>query len=485
MLNTKIIFRILGSLLILETLLLLLCLTTGMIYGESDYGTFGIPAAITLACAATLKWLGRGAGNHMSRRDGYLIVSITWAVFSVFGALPFLIGGTEPRMAAAFFETMSGFTTTGATALTDIDAMPHSILFWRSLTHWFGGMGIVFFTIAVLPTMGSGNMKLFSAEATGLKIGKLHPRISTTARWIWGLYMLLTATCTATYMLCGMGPFDAINHAMSTIATGGFSTHQDSLGFYDSASIEIAASVFMALSGINFALLYLLLIKRRWKSVFRDSELRCFLVILAGMIGIVTATLFFTGRYDLIGSLRVAFFNVVSLQTTTGFTCENYMLWPHPLWLFLLFVTAVGSCAGSTSGGIKCIRVLTGAKVFFNEFRQALHPTAMLPIRLNGTNINITVARTIFAYFVAYFLLTFAGVLGYIMIGLPMLDAFSISITCLSNVGPAFGYMFGPLDSWATMPDTGLWMASFLMLAGRLEILTVLLPLFPAFWKDN
>lgn len=486
MINTKIIFRVLGSLLFLETLLLLLCLGLGIFYGETDYATFALPSAVTLALALLLKWLSRGADNHMSRRDGYLIVSVTWVVFSLVGMLPFLIGGSETRISAAFFETMSGFTTTGATALANIDTLPHSILFWRSLTHWFGGMGIVFFTIAVLPNMGAGNLKLFSAEATGLKMGRLHPRISTTARWIWGLYMLLTVACSAAYVLCGMGLFDAINHAMSTVATGGFSTRQASFAFYNSPTLEWVSSVFMMLGGINFALLYLLLIKRRWRNVFQDSELRCYLMILLIMTVTVAATLFLTERYGFLDSLRVALFNVTSLQTTTGFTSENYMLWPHPLWLCLLFVTMVGACAGSTSGGIKCIRVLTGAKVFINEFRRTLHPTAMLPVRLNnGQTIAPTVAQTIFSYFVAYFFLTLIGAVIYICIGLPMLDAFSISMTCLSSVGPACGYEYGPLDAWNTMPDAGMWTASFLMLAGRLEILTVLLPFFPAFWRDN
>ena len=485
MINSKIICSLIGTLLFLEALLLAVCLGLGVYYGETDYLTFGIPMLVAVAIGIGLKVWGRGAENRMSRRDGYLVVSATWVVFSLIGMLPFLISGCETRVAAAFFETMSGFSTTGATVLNNIDSLPHSILFWRSLTHWMGGMGIVFFTIAVLPQVGSGEQKLFSAEATGLKIGKLHPRISTTARWLWGLYLLLTVACTGALTLGGMDVFDAVNHGLSTVATGGFSTHQASIEYYDSILIEGIVVVFMFFSSINYTLLYLLIIKGRLRDVWRDGELRCFIVLLAFIIIYMSGVLYFMDGYTPAEALRYSVFHVVSLQSTTGFTACDFMTWHPSAWMLLFFVTAIGACAGSTSGGIKCVRVLTAYKVLVNEFKHILHPRAVLPVRIGGSVVTETVIRTIFSYLICYFLLMFVGASVMMAIGIPMLDSISLCMSSFSNVGPSIGWMVGPLDSWDVLPDIGLWTHSFLMLAGRLEIFSLLLPFMPAFWRDN
>lgn len=293
MINYKIILKVLGSLVILEAVMFVSCLILGFSYGERQWTDFGIPAILATVIGISLLVLGRKAENRMSRRDGFLSVSLSWIMFCIVGTMPFLISGYEPRFAAAFFETMSGFTTTGATVLNNIDQLPHSLLLWRSITHWFGGMGIVFFTIAILPTMGTGDLKLFSAEASGLKLDKLHPRISTTARWILVVYMALTLSCIVAYHLGGMTAFDAVNHAFSTVATGGFSTHQASFAYFHSPRLELIASVFMILSGINFSLLYLLIIKRRFKKVFTDGEVRYFLTIALASTLIIAALLIF------------------------------------------------------------------------------------------------------------------------------------------------------------------------------------------------
>lgn len=485
MINYKIIFKVLGSLVVLEALLFLSCLILGICYGERQWTNFGIPAIVAGIIGSLLLLVGRRAENSMSRRDGFLSVSLSWIMFCVVGTMPFVISGYEPRVVAAFFETISGFTTTGSTVLNNIDQLPHSLLFWRSLTHWFGGMGIVFFTIAILPSMGTGELKLFSAEASGLKLDKLHPRISTTARWILGVYLALTLGCTLAYYLGGMTPFDAVNHAFSTVATGGFSTHQASMAYFHSPRLEWIACVFMLLSGINFSLLYLLIIKRRAKKVFEDGEVRCYLTIAVSASLIIAAMLIFKNHEDPLTALREGFFNVASFQTTTGLTSSNPELWPPIAVVVLIVVSVCGACAGSTSGGAKCIRVVTAVKIFVNEFRHILHPSAVLPLRLNRTTLSPNVATTVFAFFMAYILLMVLGALAYLFMGAPMLDAFTISISCMSNVGPAFGSMIGPLDSWADMPDSGLWLSSFLMLAGRLEIFSILLPFTPAFWHDN
>lgn len=485
MINLKIIYKVLGSLLILESILFLICFCLGLGYGERDFEMFGVPTVLSLLVGLLFKGQGRHGTNRMSRRDGYLCVSLAWVIFSLAGMLPFIIGGYEPRIAAAFFESMSGFTTTGATALVNIDSLPHSLLFWRSLMHWFGGMGIVFFTIAILPSMGTGDLKLFSAEATGLKLDRLHPRISTTARWIWGLYLFITVACGAAYYLGGMNVFDAVNHAFSTVATGGFSTHQNSFAYFNSPRLELIASVFMFLAGVNFTLLYLLLIKGRFKSVFRDGEFRCYVFILVAATVLVAGSLVVARGYDVWNALQQSFFNVTSLQSSTGLTSNNTMMWPHFAWIILIMLTAFGSCAGSTSGGIKCIRVLTCYKLFVNEFRHILHPNAVIPLRLNQTTVTASVSHTVFAFFIAYVFLLLVGMVLFVIMGFPMLDAFCISMSSLSNTGPAFGYAVGPLDSWAAMPDAALWLSSFLMLAGRLEIFSILLPFAPAFWRDN
>ncbi len=485
MINLKIIYKVLGSLLFIEVLLFAACWGIGMFYGERDWQTFGLPALGSLLLGGVFKLLARGGDAHMSRRDGYISVSLSWVLFSAVGALPFVVGGYEPRISAAFFECMSGFTTTGSTALVNIDHLPHSILFWRSLTHWFGGLGIVFFTIAILPTMGTSGMKLFSAEATGLKIGKLHPRISTTARWLWGVYLFLTLSCTLAYYLGGMTVFDAVNHAFSTVATGGFSTHQASLAYFDSLTIDLIAAVFMFISGINFTLLYLFFIRGRLRSVLSDSELRCYIALVVGGTLLIAAILVLQQGCHPLDALRQSFFNVASFQSSTGLTNQNPQLWPQATWVILVLLAVTGACAGSTTGGVKCIRVLTTYKLFVNEFRHILHPSAVLPLRLNRTTVTASVSQSVFAFLVAYVVTFLAGAFLYMFMGLPLLDAFSVTLSLLSNSGPAFGHNIGPLDSWAVISDAGLWLGSFLMLAGRLEIFSLLLPFVPAFWRDN
>ena len=485
MINLKLISRILGTLLLLEAILLMVAFALGLYYGETDFLTFPIPILFAIALASVLKWYGRDAVNRMGRRDGYLVVSLTWLMFSVVGTLPFMIGGHETRVAAAFFESMSGFSTTGATILNDIDHLPRSILFWRSLTHWFGGLGIVFFTIAVLPQMGFGDLKLFSAEATGLKTGKLHPRVSTTARWLWSIYLLLTSACVVALYLCGMDPFDAINHGLSTVSTGGFSTHQASLAFYDSPLIEYVVTLFMFLGGFNFTLLYLFFIKHRWRDVFRDGELRCYLAIVGFVTIYTTGVLYFSDTYDMEEAFRLSVFHTVSLQTTTGFTTSDFMMWHPSGWMLLFFVSMCGACAGSTSGGLKCVRVFTSYKLLLNEFKHILHPRAVLPIRINQTSLSYTVGQSIFAYFIAFFALIFIGTMAMVCMDLPLLDSLSLSVASFCNVGPSIGWVVGPLDSWSVLPDGALWVNSFLMLAGRLEVFSLLLPFVPAFWRDN
>lgn len=485
MINKKIVSHILGQLLFVVSVMLTISLGVGIVYREDAWLSFGVPVLISLALGFLLIFFGRGAEMAMSRRDGYLVVALTWTLFASVGTLPFLLSGAESRLSAAFFESMSGFTTTGATALKEIDGLPHALLFWRSLMNWVGGVGIIFFTVAVLPQMNVSEQRMFSVETTGLKITKLHPRIATTTHWIGGLYLSLTVACAFSYYLCGMGLFDAVNHAFSTMATGGFSTHAESIGWYHSPILEWVVTLFMFLGGFNFTLIYLMLVKRRWRPLWDDGELRTYIGLLLGMSVFCILMLVFVQGRDLSGAARASVFHVTSLITTTGFTTEDFMMWPLALWLPLAFITAIGACAGSTSGGIKIVRLLTIWKVTTREFRHLLHPRAVFPIRVNGTIIDHVLVRTIFVYFVCYFSLVFIGTILMMSVGVPLLDSVSCCITALSNVGPGVGYMVGPLDSYAAYPDAALWINSFLMLAGRLEIFALLLIFVPEFWKEQ
>lgn len=485
MLNLKTILHSLGQLLLVEAIMLATCLGVGIIYHENDWMPFGISAVVCLAIGLILRAGGRDSDGTMSRRDGYLIVTLSWVLFSTLGTIPFILSGTETRLAAAFFETMSGFTTTGATALSQIDTLPHSILFWRSLMHWIGGVGIIFFLVTLLPQMNSSEHKMFAAETTGLKITKLHPRFATTAHWIGGLYLVLTLSCATAYYFAGMGPFDAINHAMSTMSTGGFSTHSASIAWFHNPVLEWIVILFMFLGGMNFTLIFLLAIKRRLRPLRQDGEFKTYVALLLTMAVICALSLIIFRNREVPDALRAGAFHVTALMTTTGFTTENFMTWPVGLWMPLLFITAIGACSGSTTGGIKIVRLIAIWKVTTREFRRMLHPHAVFPIRVNGSLIDNILVRNIFVFFVCYFSLTFVGTLLMMTMGISLLDSFSCCITALSNVGPGIGYRVGPLDSYAAYPDGALWINSFLMLAGRLEIFVVLLPMMSAFWRKR
>lgn len=485
MVNLRIVARILSSLAFLEALLLLATLGVGVYYSETRFYPFLVTASVAVIIGAGLMYYAKGAPRKLTRRDGYLSVALTWVMFSLIGSIPFILYSEQPRLAVAVFEATSGFTTTGATALTGLDTMPHSILFWRSLMHWFGGLGIIFFTVALLPSISGGSVKLFAAEATGLKIGKLHPRVSTTARWIWGIYLTLTVLCITAYLLAGMSPFDAINNAMSTVSSGGFSTHQDSFAYFHSPAIEYVAIIFMFLAGINFALIYTTVLNRHWREFGRNGELRFMATLM-----LITSTVMFAedimNGENVFDSIRNALFTAISVQSTTGFVTVDYMVHYTPIvWVFIFIVSIIGSMAGSTSGGLKCVRLLTALKLAVSEFRHILHPRAVLPIRIAGVAAPISILRTVFAFFVAYIVLVVISTTCYLIMGLAPMDAFGVAATMLGNVGPAIGYQFGATGSFDILSDAGLWLSSILMLIGRLEIFAILLPFVPAFWKEN
>ena len=460
------------------------CSAFGFYYNEDDRWPFIIAAGVALLIGLTLNCIGRDADKRFSRRDGYLIVSLSWIVFSLVGMLPYVLSGYIPSVSDAFFETMSGFTTTGASILNDIEALPHGLLFWRSMTQWIGGLGIIFFTIAVLPVFGVGGVQLFAAEATGPRHDKVHPRISVTAKWIWSIYLGLTVVCAFLFSLGGMSVFDSICHSMATTATGGFSTRNASIAAFDSAYIEYVTILFMFLSGINFTLLFLAFFKGRVGKLFSDTEFHWYASIVGVFTLVIALGLVIVRGGQVEASFREALFQVVSLQTTTGFVSADYMLWPPVLWFLLSIVMYFGACAGSTSGAIKCVRIAMLLKVARNEFLRIVHPNAVIPLRISGHVIHSKAKITLLAFFVLYALVIFVGWIALMAIGLDFMEAYGIVVSSVSNVGPGLG-SFSGVHSWAPLPDAAKWVSAFLMLVGRLELFSVLLLLTPGFWRKR
>ena len=413
-----------------------------------------------------------------------MIVTVSWIVFSLIGMCPFLLSGYLPSVTDAFFETMSGFTTTGASVLPDIEALPHGLLFWRSMTQWIGGLGIIFFTIAVLPVFGVGGVQLFAAEATGPRHDKVHPRIEVTAKWIWSIYLGLTLVCAFLFSVGGMDWFDSICHAMCTTATGGFSTYNASLAAFNSPFIEYVAILFMFLSGINFTLLFLTFFKGKVKKLYTDTEFHWYIGLISAFTLVIALGLVIVRGGQVEASFREALFQVVSLQTTTGFVSADYMLWPPVLWFLLSIVMYFGACAGSTSGAIKCVRIAMLLKVARNEFLRIVHPNAVIPLRISGHVIHSKAKITLLAFFVLYALVIFVGWIALMAIGLDFMEAYGIVVSSVSNVGPGLG-SFSGVHSWAPLPDAAKWVSAFLMLVGRLELFSVLLLLTPGFWRKR
>lgn len=487
MLNWRIISKIMGTLLWLEASLLLLCMVLSVSYGENDTMPFLWTIVITSLAGLGCHVYGKGARNSLSRKDAYFLVSATWIVFSLFGMLPFYIGGYIPNLTNAYFETISGFTTTGATIIDDVEVLPHGILFWRTMTQWIGGLGIVFFTIALLPSLvgGGGNIKVFSAEATGPIKTKLHPRISTTSHAIWMVYIILTVACMGFYYVGGMSVFDSVNYAMTTTATGGFATHNSSTEFFNSPFIELSGAFFCFLSGINFTLLYLAVSKMKIKELFNNTELRFYLFVIFAATVIIMYYLMRYNDYSLWTAFRYGIFQVVSFLTSTGLFSDDAARWPHVTWIVLGICMYIGGCAGSTAGGNKCIRIVIVLKTILNEFRQILHPNAVLPVRVNDTIISQSARNRLMAFMMLYFVLFLVAATYFTAIGVDVINSITLCLSCLSNVGPTLGTEIGPTMSWDELPVTCKWFCSVLMLVGRLEIFTVLILFTPEFWKNN
>lgn len=486
MFNSRLIFKILGTLLWIEAAFMMLSLILALCYQESDIMPFAVTIALTTLVGTGLRLLlGRHADSALSRRDAYLLVTIVWIAFALFGMLPFLIGGYIDNATDAFFETMSGLTTTGATCIDKVEGLPHGLLFWRSLTQWIGGLGIVFFTIAIIPSFVGGSVKVFAAEATGPIKSKMHPRLTTSAKALWGIYLLLTAVCAALFFVFGMGPFDAINYAMTITATGGFATHDASTGYFNNAAIDYTAIVFMFLSGMSFALLYAALFKGKVKQLLKNAEVRLYGALALTSTVLIVFFLLRYNNYDIADAIRVALFQVVSFLTTTGMFNEDAAQWHHITWVILSLCMFFGGCAGSTASGFKCARGVIALKILRNEIRHMLHPKALLPLKVNDSTVHTSGQITLLAFFLAYITLCFTAYFIMILAGVDSTNSFTIALSCGSNVGPTLGLAIGPTMSWSILPAMVKWILSLLMLMGRLEIFTVLVIFTPWFWKNH
>jgi len=485
MVNYRLIYKIVGSLLFLLGTLMLFSAGLALYFKEDDLVGFLISAIFSYCCGFVLKYLGRDADNSLSRRDSYLLVTVTWVVFSLLGMLPFIISGYITSVTDAFFETMSGFTTTGATILDDVEWLPHATLFWRTHTQWIGALGIVFFTIAILPSMvGSGSVRVFAAEATGPLRTKMHPRLSTMAKWIWSIYIVLTIGCTLSYYAGGMGWFDSVNYAMTTTATGGFSTHNDPAQFFNSATIDYICIAFQFLAGINFMMLYVCIFKLRPGSLFRNSEFKLYVTLITVSTAWIMYLLMTHNGYGLERAFRAALFQVVSFITTTGLFNEDIAMWPHITWVILCCLMFTGACSGSTTSGFKCIRFVMVFKVLRNEFHKLLHPNAVLPVKVNGVPVPRSQLSTLLAFFAIFTLMQLLTAALMIACGIDNTNAVTIALSCISNGGLALSTI-GPAMSWADLSEPVKWLCAFLMLTGRLEIMSVLVLFTRAFWKDN
>ncbi len=483
MINFKTVIRIIGILLLMETIMLLVCAGVSLYYQDEDLMDFCISAGITAGTGILMALWGKNGKRQLTRRDGYVLVSFTWIAFSILGTFPFYISGYIPSITNAFFETMSGFSSTGATILDDIEALPHGLLFWRSMMQWIGGLGIIMFTIAVLPIFGVNGLQVFAAEASGPTHDKIHPRIGVTAKWIWSIYAGITGILVVLLMLGGMDWFDSVCHAFTAISTGGFSTKQASIAYYNSPYIEYVLSVFMFISGINFMLL-LLFFNRKFKKAIHDAELKWYFWSVALFTAAIAVILYYTQPMGVEEAFRQSLFQVISLHTSTGFATNDYMLWPAVTWVLLTIIMLMGACAGSTSGGLKCIRMVILAKIARNEFKHILHPNAILPVRLNKQVVPPSVQSTVLAFCFIYAAISIVSVLIMMSLGIDFLESVGCVVSSISNMGPGLGDT-GPAFSWNALPDLAKWLMSFLMLLGRLELFTVLLLFTPEFWTKS
>ena len=477
-----------GALLLIESVFMAIATGVSMWYGDADSDSFLVSTIITMSVSLYGFLFGRKADARVGEREGYVIVACVWIVCSMFGLLPYYLSGQIPDLTDAWFETMSGFTTTGSTILPDIEQLTHGALFWRATTQWLGGMGIIVLSLALLPMFGLNGMQLYAAEMNGLSYEKLSPRISDTARHLWLTYILLTVGLALLLWIERMPIFDAICHALTTIATGGFSTKNLSIAYY-SPLIQYTIALFMLLSGLNFGLI-ILLFRGKPRRLFHDEETRWYLSAVAAVtlvltIGLSVVHLQYTGAVtwqSLEQAFREGLFTTITTMTSSGFGITDYMQWTSFLWVIVFFLMFTGASSGSTSGGIKWVRILIFAKSGVAEFKRRIHPNAIVPIKLNDKPVSQGTINNVMAFMVFYIMILVATTLAFCAVGVNFDESVGAAVSALGNIGPSIG-QYGPAGTYADFPAVGKWVMTLAMLIGRLEIFTILLLFSKSLWK--
>jgi trk system potassium uptake protein TrkH len=481
--NIQPISNVLGALIVFTGLIMLICLPFSLYFEDGVHWAFVESAVTTIFLGGLAWWYEFQASVNLRKREGYLIVVLAWLGVSAICTLPFIFSGSIPSFTNAFFESVSGFTTTGATILTDIEIVPKSILLWRSITQWLGGMGIIVLTVALFPLLGIAGIELFVAEAPGPTSDKIHPRIKDTARTLWLIYFGLTLSLGLLLWIEGMTVFDAVNHAMTCMATGGFSTKNASIAYFDNAAIQYTLAFFMVLAGMNYTILFYAL-RGRLKKVLMNEEWRMYMIILVLLFIICPIILHNSIDISWERAFRDVIFNAVSIVTTTGFVSADYTMWGPALFMIFFVLLFTGACAGSTSGGIKLVRHLVFMRNGILEFKRLLHPRALIRLKLNRELIQPRILTHILVFLLLYLFLFTLGSISLAAIGIDFETAIGAAATCLGNVGPGIGTV-GPVNNFAHLPDLAKHILSFLMICGRLELFTVLILFTPFFWRDN
>jgi trk/ktr system potassium uptake protein len=480
LINITIVLKVLSFLLIVEGLFMLSGIGFAFYFKESVLPLL-LSSVITMSVGIPI-WLltKKNDKKNIGKREGYLIVALTWVIISIFGTLPFLLSGSIDSYTDAFFETMSGFTTTGATVIKDIESLPRNILYWRAMTHWIGGMGIIVLTVAILPFLGIGGLQLMIAEMPGITPDKLHPRITETAKRFWAIYVIFTMAEVILLWVGEMDFFDSVCHSFATMATGGFSTKNDSIaGFMPYTQYIIVA--FMFLAGTNFTLHYFVL-HRKFNKLRTNEEFKIYFWIVAIISVFIAIGLFLTYELDAESSFRNSVFTVVSILTTTGFVTTDYSLWPSILWMFIFALMFIGGSAGSTGGGVKIIRHLLLIKNSLLEMKRSIHPQAIIPVKYNGKSVSQQIIFNVMGFFLIYIIIFSVGTLTLSLFGYDFYTSIGATIASLGNIGPGIGDV-GPVDNYSFFSPLAKWFLSFLMLLGRLELFTILIVISPAFWK--
>lgn len=480
--HLSLIFRILGILLMVFSITMISPIIVSLIYGDGVYPAFIMAFTITIISGALLWMPVYKKGGELRTRDGFLITSLFWIVLGLFGALPFLLSQTpQMTISDAVFESMSGLTTTGATVITGLDSLPKSILFYRQQLQWLGGIGIIVIAVAILPMLGVGGMQLYRAETPGpVKDSKLTPRITETAKALFLIYGLLTVSCALAYWFAGMTGFDAICHAFSTVAIGGFSTHDASIGYYNSPAIVMICSLYMLISGINFALHFFTWRSRRFEHYLRDSETVFYIYTILGCALIVCSYLIISNTYTVEEGLLIGLFQTISIATTTGFVTADFALWPSFLPILLIIMSFMGGCAGSTGGGMKAVRIMLIAKQGVRELKQLIHPNAVIPLKVGKIRVEAKIVSAVWSFFAVYMFVFLVILLLLMATGLDYTSAFSAVVASLNNLGPGLGEV---ASNYGSISPTAKWILCFSMLLGRLEVFTLLVLFTPAFWR--